>query len=374
MGALIFATVAVFADLYTTQPILPILSREFGILPATAGLTISATVLIIALVSAPYGFLSDLIGRKPVMVASCLLLVIPTLLCAVAPSFQVLLIFRALQGFLIPGVTAVAVAYLGDYYAGADLGPRVGGWIAASVAGGLIGRVVSGLIAGWFHWRAPFVVFGLFTLLGALVMAWALPPRRSTARLQLRLAYRGMFNHFRNRRVVGSFVIGGTVFCSFIGLFTYLPYYLAAPPFHLSTVVISSVYLVYLAGVFASIVAGRLSRRVGSRTLMAVGLCIAFGGILGTMVQSLPVVVFSLIALCIGMFTVQSTAPAFVNANAVGVKGGAGALYTTFYYLGASCGSVIPGYALQQWGWKGVVGSCLAALSIGMLSDLLLCR
>ena len=111
IGALNFATVAVYSDLYITQPILPLLSREFDVAPATAGLTISVVVLMIALVSSAYGSLSDAVGRKPVMVASCVLLAVPTLLCAVARRFHMLLVFRALQGLLMPGVTAVAVAY-----------------------------------------------------------------------------------------------------------------------------------------------------------------------------------------------------------------------------------------------------------------------
>jgi YNFM family putative membrane transporter len=373
VGALNFATVAVYADLYITQPILPLLSKEFHVAPATAGLTISVVVLMIALVSSAYGSLSDAVGRKPVMVASCLLLAIPTLLCALASSFHMLLLFRALQGFLMPGVTAVAVAYIGDYYSEADLGPKVGGWIAASVAGGLTGRVLSGLLAAGTNWRVPFLFFGSLTLVGAAAIARGLPATQGIAEVRLGSAYRGMFVHFRNRRLIGAFVIGGGVFFSFIGVFTYLPYYLTAPPFRLSTALISSVYLVYVAGVATSLISGNLSRRVGRRAVMAVGLSIAGAGILGTLVHSLPAIVVSLVILCIGMFAVQSTAPAFVNANATGAKGAAGALYVTFYYVGASVGSVLPGYAWQAWGWPGVAGTCLTALAVGLLADGLLC-
>src|SRR5262249_51124224 len=316
IGALNFATVAVYADLYITQPILPVLSREFHVAPATAGLTVSVVVLMIALVSSAYGSLSDMVGRKPVMVGSCLLLALPTLACAFASTFHLLLTFRAFQGLLMPGVTAVAVAFIGDYFSEADLGPRVGGWIAASVAGGLIGRVLSGLLAAGINWRAPFLFFGALTLVGASVIAWRLPHREGKPWVRLGDAYRGMFAHFRSRRLVGAFLIGGAVFFCFIGVFTYLPYYLTAPPFHLSTAIVSSVYLVYIAGVFTSLVSGRVSRTVGRRSLMAVGLAIACLGVLGTLVHSLPVIVLSLIVLCIGMFTVQSTAPAFVNATA----------------------------------------------------------
>jgi YNFM family putative membrane transporter len=106
---------------------------------------------------------------------------------------------------------------------------------------------------------------------------------------------------------------------------------------------------------------------------MAAGLSIACVGVLGTLVHSLPLIVFSLVVLCVGMFTVQSTAPAFVNANAEGSKGGAGALYVTFYYVGASLGSVLPGHAWQSWGWPGVAATCVMALLVGLLADGLLC-
>jgi YNFM family putative membrane transporter len=373
IGALNFATVAVYSDLYITQPILPLLSREFHVAPATAGLTISVVVLMIALVSSGYGSLSDAVGRKPVMVTSCVLLAVPTLLCAVASSFHMLLFFRALQGLLMPGVTAVAVAFIGDHFSEADLGPKVGGWIAASVAGGLTGRVLSGLLAAGTSWRVPFVFFGLLTLLGAAAIARGLPPGQGIPGLRLATAYRGMFTHFRNRRLIGAFIIGGGVFFSFIGVFTYLPYYLTAPPFSLSTALVSSVYLVYIAGVFTSLVSGGLSRRFGRRPVMAAGLSIASAGVLGTLVHSLPAIVLSLVVLCVGMFTVQSTAPAFVNANATGAKGAAGSLYVTFYYVGASLGSALPGYAWQAWGWPGVAASCVAALLVGLAADGVLC-
>jgi YNFM family putative membrane transporter len=73
------------------------------------------------------------------------------------------------------------------------------------------------------------------------------------------------------------------------------------------------------------------------------------------------------------MFMVQGTAPAFVNAAARQAKGGAGALYTTFYYLGATFGSVLPGYAWQVWGWPGVVAACLVSFSAGLFAVLFLC-
>ncbi len=373
LAALFFATVTVFADLYVTQPILPLLSREFSVPAPTAALTLSVVVLMIALVSNAWGPLADAFGRKPVMVFSCAMLAVPTLLCAAAPTLGVLVCLRALQGILVPGVTAVAVAYLGDQFAGPKLGPAVGGWVAASVMGGLTGRVGSGWIASHLSWRAPFLVFGIVTLVGALGMARFLPLSARGRPVSVGLAFREMLGHLRDLRLVGGFLIGGSVFFGFIGIFTYLPYYLSAPPFGLSTGPISAIYLVYGAGVLTSIAVGRLSGRFGRRTLMATGFLIAAFAAVLSLVRVLPVVIVSLVVLCVGMFFVQGTAPAFVNATAREAKGGAGALYTTFYYLGATFGSVLPGYAWQAFGWPGVVAACLGAFALGLLADLVLC-
>ncbi|PDW04321.1 MFS transporter [Candidatus Viridilinea mediisalina] len=371
--ALYTATMAVYADMYITQPILPVLSAEFGVAPATAGLSVSAVVLMIALASLASGPLSDMLGRKPVMVWSCGLLALPTLLCALAPNFTLLLFFRALQGICIPGLTAVAVAYMGDYFPSARLGALVGGWIGATVAGGLTGRVLSGLLTDHFGWRIAFVCFASITLACALLMAVTLPRDHSRATTGWRVAYRGMFAHLRDRRLVGVFLIGGTLFFGFLGTFTYLPYYLSQAPFALNPSAIALVYLVYLAGVIVSPIVGRLSTRISRRKLMIIGPLVGMVGMLGTLVPNLSIIIISLLILCTGMFIAQGVAPAYANATASNAKGGAGALYLMSYYVGGSLGAVLPGVAWQAFGWLGVTATALVALVAAWLAAWLLC-
>ena len=371
--ALNFAAVAVFSDLYITQPILPILTARFGVPPAAAGLSVSVVVLMIAVASPLWGSLSDAVGRKPVIVASTALLAIPTLLAALAPTFGTLLILRALQGLLIPGLTAVAVALLGDHFGEAALGGRVASWIGATVVGGLSGRVVSGLLASILDWHAPFVLFGILTAAGAFFLFRTLPEARRPKTVRPLPNLREMALHFRNRRLLGAFLIGGAVLFAFIAVFTFLPYYLTASPFHLSTAAVSLFYFAYLAGVVTSLLVPRLPGRIPGRTTMGFGLLVAAAGVAGTLVPSLTVIVVSLVVICVGMFLVQATAPAFVNVNAVSAKGAAGALYVTFYYLGATLWSFLPGLAFQRWAWPGVVGACLLSLAVAFASNRWLC-
>jgi YNFM family putative membrane transporter len=365
--------VVAYADMYLTQPILPVLSREFGVGPARAGMTVSAVVLAIAGASAFYGPLADALGRRRVITAALGLLALATAACALAPSLPALVALRALQGLFVPGMTAVSVAYVGDRWSAVDLRAVVGGLIGASVVGGLVGRVGGGVIAAHSGWRTAFLVFAGLTALAAAGVGRELSPLRSSPAEGLGAAWRGMADHLRNRRLVGAYLVGATMFFGWIGLFTYLPYLLSAPPFDLSTALVSSVFLVYAIGVVVSPLAGRLSMRVAPTRLVAIGLTVEAIGLLATLHASLVTIVLGLMLVVAGTFTAQAVVPAYVNQQARHAKGGASALYLTFYYLGGTLGSLLPGLAWERWGWPGVLASCTGAVAVGIAANALLC-
>jgi YNFM family putative membrane transporter len=371
--ALYAGTVAAYADMYVTQPLLPDLSREFGVGPARAGLTVSAVVLAIALASVLYGPLSDAVGRRRVMVACLALLSVATLLCALPRSFGALLALRGLQGLLVPGMTAVSVAYAGDRLEPAELGRAVAGIIAASVVGGLVGRVGSGLVAAAHGWRAAFVVFAALTAVATAVAWRGLAGGRGASPGGLPAATRGLLGHLANPPLVGAYLVGFALFFAWTGIFTYLPYLLSGPPHRLSTGLVSSVYLVYAAGVVSSPLAGRLSGRVPARRLVGLGLATAAAGALLTLGRPLPAVVAGLVVLVLGMFTAQAVVPAFVNATAIEAKGSASGLYLSSYYLGGTLGSALPGLAWQGLGWPGVIAACAGAIGLAGLANATLC-
>ncbi|ACG75336.1 major facilitator superfamily MFS_1 [Anaeromyxobacter sp. K] len=352
---------------------LPVISREFGVGPARAGLTVSAVVLAVAAASSFYGPLADALGRRRVMAGATALLALATLACAFAPSFSVLLVLRAMQGVLVPGVTAVSVAYAGDRFRNADLPAVVGGIIAASVVGGLAGRVLSGAITANAGWRAAFVAFAIVTLAAALALARGLAPATGAPVIGWASATRGMLGHLRDPRLLGAYLVGASLFFGWIGIFTYLPYHLAGAPWHLTTGQISAVYLVYAAGVVASPIAGRLAGRIPPRRLIGIGLVVEALGMLAALAGSLPLAIAGLLVLVLGTFTAQAVAPGFVNVTARTAKGGASALYLTFYYVGGTLGSAVPGLALHAAGWPGVVATCVAGVGVGFVANWLLC-
>jgi MFS transporter, YNFM family, putative membrane transport protein len=384
LGALVtlfLAPAFIFANMYTTQAILPVLSLDFHISAPAAGLTVSLLVLAVAFGSLVYGPLSDRIGRKKVMVGASFFVIIPTLLSGFAPNFAILVLLRAMQGLLMPGLTSVAIPYVYEEFEGKGRGLAMGIYVCGLTLGGLFARVGSAALTGFFNWRIALEAFALPTLIAALIM-WKFLPETSKNTLSSANIRRGSFFrqsihdmslHLRNRRLVGAFIIGFTLFFGFIGAFTYLPYYLTGPTFNLPTIALSLVYLLWLTGVFAPL-AGSVAGRIGSRRAIAFSMGLAAIGLLITLIPILPVVLFGLGLLALGMFSTVPAVNLYLGEQAATAKGTAAAMYLSLYYFGGSFGAVLPGFALLWAGWPGVAILCLGMVLIALASDALLCR
>lgn len=371
--ALCLGTAGVFADMYTTQAILPVLGRDFGLAPAVTGLTISAVVLAVAGGSLIAGPLSDRIGRKPVMVGASALLVVPTLLCGLAPTFGSLVFFRALQGLLMPGLTSVAIVYVNEQFPPRQRGAAMGVYVGGQVLGGLLARGASAALTGLLSWHYALAFFALPTAAGAVVLARYLPasPRPKQGHLGVRWADVGV--HLRNRRLLATCAIGFTLFFGFIGTFTYVPYYLTARPFLLPPASLGFIYLVWATGVFSPL-AGAWSMRVGRHRAIAASLGLACAGMLITLVPSLPIIVLGLALLAVGMFTAIPSVNLLIGEVTTVAKGTASAIYLCCYYLGGSVGAVVPGLAWERRGWPGVIALCLAMALLALAADATMVR
>ena len=359
--------------MYLTQAILPTLARDFGVSPSTASLTVSVLILGIAVSSLVVGPVSDRVGRKPLLVGCALGLSAPSLFCAAAPTLPLLLGGRLLQGLLIPGLTAVSVAYIAEEFAPERVKMWLGGYIAATVLGGLLSRVTGSFLTATVGWRWAFVAGAAVTLLlGALLLSLR-PSARFSASPGLFGAYGGMFTHLRTPRLVAGFSVGFALFFAFTAVFTYLPFYLEGPPFRFSQTATGLIYLVYTAGIVSSPLSSPLAARWSQRGVMIVSLTLVLLGNLGTLTAQPTLLIASLVLLCFGNFAAQGTATAFVATEAERYRGGSSALYLFAYYVGGGLGAFIPGLLLPRYGWHGVLVSTTLALLLG-LSAAYFCR
>jgi MFS family permease len=153
MAGFLFGAAGMFAVMYSTQAILPQLGRAFAVGPAEAGLTVSVVVLALACGAWAWGPFSDRYGRRRSIVLASSLLVVPTIGAALAPTFALLLVFRACQGLCMPGLLTAGVPYVTEVFAPRLGGRAMGYYLTALIAGGLIGRVGVALLSAAVGWR-----------------------------------------------------------------------------------------------------------------------------------------------------------------------------------------------------------------------------
>jgi YNFM family putative membrane transporter len=278
----------------------------------------------------------------------------------------------------------LCLPYVNEEFVGKERGLVMGIYVSGLVLGGLFARVGSAALTGFYNWHIAMLAFALPTLIAVLAMWRFLPETRSKKNVQstirtlkfdgafLHQTLHDMWQHLHNRRLVGAFVIGFSSFFGFIGIFTYLPYYLTGPYFRLPTIALGLVYLLWLTGAFSP-AAGTIAGRIGSRRAIFFSMGLAAVGLLITLIPLLPVVLFGLAMLTIGMFSTVPAVNLYLGEQATTAKGTAASMYLSLYYFGGSFGAVIPGFALIWAGWIGVVCLCLGMVLIAIVSDAVLC-
>jgi len=353
-----------FACLYSTQPVLPALTAEFGVAPALASLSVSLTTATLAVTMLLAASLSDTWGRKPVMAASLVASGTLALLTAFSPDFHTLLALRTLQGVALAGFSAIAMTYVAEEIAPHGLGLAMGIFISGNVLGGMSGRLTVGLIADVAGWRGALGVLGAAGLLGGLAFWRLLPPSAHFAARPF--VGRGLLGALavplRDPGLRCLYAIGFLLMGGFVTLYNYLGYQLMAPPYSLSQAAIGWVFLSYLAGAFSSTVMGRWADRVGRRKVLWTGAAIMLAGAALTLAASLPLKIAGVVVFTFGFFAAHSIASSWVGRRALTHRAQASALYLFFYYMGSSVAGPVGGLFWSGLGWPGVVGLIAGAL------------
>jgi predicted MFS family arabinose efflux permease len=360
-----------FLQLWATQPLLPLLRKLFDASEVGVSLTVTVPSLGVAL-SAPFvGFLADRLGRRTVIVWSAFLLAISALATTTAHTLAQLLFWRFWQGVFTPGVFAITVAYINDEWRQSGAGRIVAAYVSGTVSGGFSCRVISGFVAARAPWQRVFLVLGGLNLLLAVAI-WAWLPRETHAHPADRGWGSALGSHLRNRQLLAACLVGFCVLFSLVGVFTYVTFYLAAPPFGLRPAALGSIFFVYLAGVIVTPIAGRAIDRYGHRVALAAAIGLSTSGIGFTLIPQLWVVAAGLAVCCTGVFIAQASASAFVGTAVEHHRALAIGVYSTFYYLGGSAGGSVPGFFYTSGGWMECAAFLAAVQVITVLMALLL--
>lgn len=370
--ALFIAGFVTFSTLYDFQPLLPVISREFGVSPAAGSLALSVATFALAVTLPISGSLSDALGRRVLMGTALALTSLLALATAVAPSVPTLLALRLAQGMVLAGVPAVAMAYLSDEMSPRAVGAAMGLYIAGNACGGMTGRILTAVLADHLPWRGAIAVIGALCLALSLMFWPLLPPSRRFQRRPFRLGplTASLLGHLREPRLLCLFALAFTCMGAFVTLYNYVTFRLLAPPYLLSQSQVASIFIAYAFGAFGSSAMGGLVGRVGRSRILFTALAVMAVGVLLTLLAPLAAVIAGIVVFTVGFFGAHAVASAWVGASASTARAQASSLYLLFYYLGSSISGTGGGVVWSAWGWPGVVALILGLLGAALLAML----
>ncbi len=360
---IVFALVsASFTNIYITQPVLPVLQNEFTADMVLVSFSVSAVIFGIALFNVPFGFLADRLPVHPIILTGGVAVAFGGLVCAVTENIWVLIAARFLQGVFIPALTTCLAAYLAKTLPMERLNVVMGSYVAATVLGGLGGRLLGGLIHPPLHWRYAFVSASALILIATFIAFRGLP--RTPARTGQQVDSTRLRELLKRREILLIYCCGAGSFAIFSSVFNYLPFRLTASPFNFSTEMTTLFYMAYVVGIFMGPTAGKVSNRFGSGNTLIAGSAVLGGALILILQPSIDAVIAGLIGLCAGFFTIHAAAVGALNRQLAGGQGKANALYVLFYYMGGWLGITAAGFAYKQSGWNAVVYFCAFLLLI----------
>lgn len=366
--AMLAAGFSTFAVLYGVQPLLPLFAAEFALTPAEASLAISIATGPLAVAILIAGPMSDLVGRRPLMIVSLFAAAALTLATALLPGWTMLLGLRFLTGVALAGIPSVAVVYLAEEVDRSSLGSSVGLYIAGAAIGGMSGRLVVSILADYAGWRASLAALGFAASLSALAF-WRLSPRPRGFAPRRRgvgsiLKTTGTLLEDPGLRLL--FIVGALVMGIFVTIYNFTAFRLIAPPYRLGHSAVGAIFLLYILGSASSALFGSLSGRLSRRHTFWMPALLALIGVVLTAASPLPAIVAGIGITTIGVFGIHAIASAWVSHRAGAERGTASAVYLFGYYMGGSVMGPIGGVAWARMGWPGVVffTGMLAALVV----------
>lgn len=344
------------SNIYYNQPLLLEISRTFHTTAGRAGLI--AVITQIGYSAGMFLFvpLGDVLDRRSLMVRMFGALSVALVVAALAPSLWALIVSSALLGVLA-SVTHIIVPIAPDLADDDSRGKAIGIVMTGLLLGILLARTFSGGIASWLGWRW---VFGIAAIMNAafVPLLWKLlPPLKPTRPVAYGTAMRSLWTFFRTHGMLReASVQSGLVFASFTGFWTTLAFLLGTPHYHLGAGVAGSFGIIGATGATIAPLAGWLSDRSGSRSVITFALCLmAFAWLVlwsgGTHLAGL---VAGCILLDAGaqlnqianqsrVFGLDSTARSRLNT-----------IYMMIYFVGAAAGSYASVAVWSQWHWRGV--------------------
>ncbi|MBI4304011.1 MAG: MFS transporter [Chloroflexi bacterium] len=365
---------AIFSSTMAKNPALPLFIRSLGVPVSTVGFIAAASTIVGIIVSLPAGIISDIIGRRRViLVAAIVFATAPFLYLLITLPWQLVLV-RIYHGLATAILGPVAMASVADTFE-QGRGERMGWYSSATMVGRFLGPFVGGILIFGENFRWVYLADGFAGVL-ALVAAIRLPMAKaaSGSAWEALKRERGKYGQeiafvFRHPGILATSGIEAVQYFAFGCLETFLPIYLSEnlgyPAWQIG--ILFTVQI--LAAALTKPIMGRLSDRYGRVPMIVSGL--ALGGVTTAIIllSSNYVVITVLVAVFgLGLATVTASTSALVaDLSRSRGRGSALGILSSIMDIGHSSGPIVTGVLIGAYSYRiafGVVGIGLFFVSL----------
>jgi predicted MFS family arabinose efflux permease len=363
------------ANLYYLQPVLHQIRDEFHIGAATASLLVVLTQAGYALGLALVVPLGDLLRRRRLIATMFVIAALTMAVAAVTTSFAAFAVISFLAGLTSVG-TQMIIPFAADLADPATRGRTIARVMSGLLAGILLSRTASGIVAQVAGWRAIYWVAAALLGVMAVVLGRVLPGEGVREPVGYTQVVAGTVRLYRALPLLRFRAwFGALSFASLSTLWTTLSFHLSAAPFHYSNITIGLFGLFGVAGITAANAAGHLADRARSRTatLVAALLVTTSFALLWIGRSNVWVLALGVIVLDAGMQGMQITNQSIIYGLRPEARSRVNSAYMVNCFVGASLGSYGAGVLYAHFGWA---GDCWlgAALGLAMLIPALSAR
>lgn len=222
---LIFSGIAAAIEIDLSLPSFPDIARAFSVSEDVVEGTISLNFLGFCLSSLLYGPLSDRFGRRPILILATLLFFIGSLSCALAPTIEMILFSRFIQGLGAAGSFVIIFTMISDAYKDNEATYWVGMFNAILTGVMALAPILGGYLNFWFGWSAAYSFVAFITLVQLTLLFFYLPETRKGQSIQLKEVlkdYSQLLSSFRFMQgsLAPTLVAGG--YMAFISVIPFL--------------------------------------------------------------------------------------------------------------------------------------------------------
>jgi len=379
--AIVALSVAAFgaaASTRVTDPMLPVLARDFGVGIAAAANAVTVFTCAYGVLQLAYGPVADRVGKYRVIAWACAASAVTALACALAPNFALLVVARFLAGATAGAIIPLSMAWIGDSVPYEQRQPVLARFLMGQMFGFSAGSLMGGLGAEHLGYPAPFVALAawlavasalLFALLRrGRVVDGVTPHGVSFAEFFGGIAY--VWRQPWARVVLVTVFLEGTfMFGSFAFIATHLHRH-----YGVSLTFAGTIVMFYgVGGIVFAVLAPVLVRRLGEVGLATAGgaiICVTLVAI--ALVAAWPLATLATVAMGMGFYMLHNTLQTNATQMAPERRGTAVSQFAASLFIGQSVGVALAGMIAEAYDTDkvllcGAAGVLVVALAFARL-------